>query len=541
METVRTNSAGLTLGFTSKDGVDYRFIIPNIKREIFSANREENFLLSAAALLLMYSKRDINAGKFSFNHIIERDYSFTDGGLDPVPECPDAHRLIRSKRKDAVYCRIPFPDSLIPTLQSIQIALNEAALEVYKRDDLTPEEKKAQAKQRSTAVLLSAIENTGNTGKEYAAAIRTTKKDPWRKADVDSLKGTPPDAVGFALIIVGYIDALWIDTRPLEQKRITVAASYSVAQTLNRLQTRGAVVLTGDHDKLIEQSTGQALARVTATDAAVLKRLSRGADELSTMNGHNIIRWIRAAGHYQYTMMPDNPEAARVIEIEHGWEGLYQMATGCSQSVAQRNAPAIKDLILLLKSAVFEIPHVSSGLLDYTYFEPGPGKPSILRITINEVLMPGFVNKLQKGSKARWLVPMPERLPFSLNLVAGQMKAPCICLLNGIFLFATDRAIDLAKTGSFEMTRHDWQCLTDTAQVVKKTKQAIEKQWIVETPQQLAFDSVLIKVDEDRYQFSPLYRNENAFIIGSGNKRVRGRSAGQAAAAQRVKKDSRKN
>jgi len=373
-------------GLISTAGIEYGFKLP------CSSDDKESFLTMAALLLVVYAERDINAGSFDFKQIIDHDFE-----------------------GKSIY-RLPFTESLTIALQGIQLAINTAALEIYKRDDLTVGEKATLSKQRSTDAILSAMARTGKRGKETSTLFTDDNIDPWQNSTPDN---TPPDAprdiMGIPLIVVAYIDSLWKDTRPLyPPKGIQPGISYEVARTLNRIQTRGAVVLTDNKTQLIDRGTGRNLARVMTTDTAVLQRLSRGADELSTMNSHHVIRYLLQAGHYQASMMPDNPEAARVLDIEHGWEGLYQRATGCPPKMAERNAATIKDLILLLKTAVFEIPHVSSGLLDFTYFEPGPGKPSMLRLTLNDVLMPGFVNRLAKGSKARWIVPMPERLPLSL-------------------------------------------------------------------------------------------------------------------------------
>ncbi|HEU4403717.1 MAG TPA: hypothetical protein VFS43_00255 [Polyangiaceae bacterium] len=438
---------------------------------------------------------------------------------------------------------------------ALALALRRLALDVYRRARPFGESGAAELKDGEPIPIdAAAIGVMGATGPEGAANAKEAQGLSTARARA-YLAARPGDLAGAARGLV----SLWTGKGGVaDVPRYLVALARAawrdfvrrgVADTLERAAAltphvydqalrmhspgRRLDVTEGGGRLLFRDKLEAEINQTALVNADLLTVIQRGQGQMGTMTAIKVFRWEVFEGWRRHMRGLTNKN---VIELVGGWKAL------CEQEGIELNpkkhAADVRAIVLAQAHLRFNLPGGWAGnLLSYSEHRAKGQASSLVVLTLNQILMPGYAEELERlmGStglearQARRLVPMLRTLPPFVG--RGNDYGSQAAFAMGIVAEFRAHAAELYERGDVELTLPKLADIGDRHGVPRSLAPRVIAGWTGDGD-----DAFLWRRDRggQRYTLGAPYAVERAFLESAGKREVLGAAGGRASARKRL-------
>ena len=275
------------------------------------------------------------------------------------------------------------------------------------------------------------------------------------------------------------------------------------------------LVVVGSELRLVNRR-GEALAVVSPDVAGDEYRVRKMVKATRSVLAHRLFRFLVRAGLQAHLSVRHHGH--RVVLVEGGLSGLATL-------LDTNSSKAGTDLRLILNAFMYlklRLPQdKTQSLLQWTLDLASPGKSSLLKITLDDPLLPDYVNGMPKvlpvEREAKQLVPIPQVLP---PLMGGPRSHQAQALLQLLVMEELrSLAEDLSTSGYSWIPWPRWLELASEAGVRPEQLLLLMTHWVKTAPAFLKQHPTAT----DWFTLSDAYSVELNLIESAGKMSTRGR------------------
>lgn len=333
-----------------------------------------------------------------------------------------------------------------------------------------------------------------------------------------------------ALVRVAWLDVV----RPKlerESKRHPAVATPVMNMLVTTLVREPNVKDRDDGSRAIVDHHGHAVAKLLLAEVnavpgrtvdELLASVARGMKKLGGLPSHRTLLWlVKRAAEQDVALVQDS----RTIIIEGGYARLAELAGVPSNS---RAASEIQDIIEALSVMHVVTESGITNVLMRSFTRATGHRPSVLKITLGEPLVAGWVHRLPQRDQQ--LVPLVDLCPTAW--ARDNERGPLCTARLHVVSRMRERASELAETGAVTFGRADWTDIGALAQVPSKTlERAIEGEWLRDHDSDAP--AFLSSPAAGRFCLAPAHQAAHRFLVEGGKRTLNRRAAGQRSAQKR--------
>lgn len=329
--------------------------------------------------------------------------------------------------------------------------------------------------------------------------------------------------------------AVWLDVvRPKlerESKRHPAVATPVMNMLVATLVREPNVQDRDDGSRAIVDHHGHAVATLLLAEVnavpgrtvdELLASVARGMKKLGGLPSHRTLLWLVKKAAEQDVALVQN---SGTITIEGGYARLAELV-GVSSS--NRGTDEIRDIIEALSVMHVVTESEITNVLMRSFTRATGHRPSVLKITLGEPLVAGWVHRLPQRDQQ--LVPLVDLCPTAW--ARDNERGPLCTARLHVVSRMRERASELAETGAVTFGRADWTDIGALAQVPSKTlERAIEGEWLRDHDSDAP--AFLSSPAAGRFCLAPAHQAAHLFLVEGGKLTLNRRAAGQRSAQKR--------
>ena len=357
-----------------------------------------------------------------------------------------------------------------------------------------------------------------------------------RRGDLDGVGLYEKWADGGAARLASVARALWrCRVAAKLQRRRDVPAALVRAVAVDRLipAMTGQAVLSTVGDGKVRDKEGRELGRIATVDAAMLHAVQRGLEQLGTVTGHRLLRYLVLRVHDQW-----QTQAAdwRAVDFAGGLSALADAV-----HYSRRDFEQLQQLLSAGQHVQWTHPAVKiGGLWVSTYRRGAPGLPGLVRIVVNDPLAPTVAARLAQGvaadtshdgRTARRLVPELRAEP-PVSAVNERSQGAAWTMHRLWVGELVDRAEELHNNGSVALDTQRWATLARAANMPAERMALLLDSW--RSGDDVA-PPLLTEPEPGRFTLADSHRLELDFIADGGQRRSEGRERAKLGKARKAR------
>ena len=384
-------------------------------------------------------------------------------------------------------------------------------------------------------VYASFVASLGHNGERLAATVRSKARERSDKTPLERWQPWFPSNGEAAKRHTSLVECVWLDVvRPQlerESKRHPAVATPVMNMLVTTLVREPNVKDRDDGSRAIVDHHGHAVATLPLAEVnavpgrtvdELLASVARGMKKLGGLPSHRTLLWLVKKAAEQDVALVQN---SRTIIIEGGYARLAELV-GVSSS--NRGTDEIRDIIEALSVMHVLTRTDTNNVLMRSFTRATGHRPSVLKITLGEPLVAGWVHRLPQRDQQ--LVPLVDLCPTAW--ARDNERGPLCTARLHVVSRMRERASELAETGAVTFGRADWTDIGALAQVPSKTlERAIEGEWLRDHDSDAP--AFLSSPAAGRFCLAPAHQAAHLFLVEGGKRTLNRRAAGQRSAQKR--------